>query len=29
MIAGVVSAPGTVIATGPASPLPSRRTARN
>ncbi len=29
MISGVISAPGTVVATGPASPLPSRRTARN
>jgi flagella basal body P-ring formation protein FlgA len=29
MIIGVVSAPGTVIATGPASPLSSSRTARN
>jgi flagellar basal body P-ring formation protein FlgA len=29
MIIGVVSAPGTVIATGPASPAPSQRTARN
>lgn len=29
MIAGIVSAPGTVIATGPASPSPQQRTARN
>jgi flagella basal body P-ring formation protein FlgA len=29
MISGTISAPGTVIATGPASPFPSRRTARN
>jgi flagellar basal body P-ring formation protein FlgA len=29
MITGVVSAPGTVIATGPASPSPTQRTARN
>ncbi len=29
MIVGVVSAPGTVVATGPASPSPSQRTARN
>jgi len=29
MISGVISAPGTVVATGPASPFPSRRTARN
>ena len=29
MIGGVVSAPGTVIATGPASPSPSQRSARN
>ena len=29
MIVGVVSAPGTVIATGPASPSPSQRSARN
>jgi flagella basal body P-ring formation protein FlgA len=29
MIIGVVSAPGTVIATGPASPSVSQRTARN
>lgn len=29
MIIGVVSAPGTVTATGPASPFPSQRTARN
>ena len=29
MILGVISAPGTVIATGPASPSPSQRTARN
>jgi flagella basal body P-ring formation protein FlgA len=28
MISGVVSAPGTVIATGPASPSPMQRTAR-
>ena len=29
MITGVITAPGTVIATGPASPLSSQRTARN
>ncbi len=29
MITGVISAPGTVTATGPASPLLSQRTARN
>ena len=29
MIAGVVTAPGTVVATGPASPSPQQRTARN
>jgi flagella basal body P-ring formation protein FlgA len=29
MITAVVSAPGTVIATGPASPSPTQRTARN
>lgn len=29
MISGVITAPGTVIATGPASPSPQQRTARN
>jgi flagella basal body P-ring formation protein FlgA len=29
MIAGVITGPGTVIATGPASPSPQQRTARN
>jgi flagellar basal body P-ring formation protein FlgA len=29
MIIGVVSGPGTVVATGPASPISSQRTARN
>ena len=29
MIAGVISGPGTVMATGPASPFPAQRTARN
>ena len=29
MINGVISSPGTVTATGPASPFPSQRTARN
>jgi flagella basal body P-ring formation protein FlgA len=29
MINGVISGPGTVTATGPASPFPSQRTARN
>jgi len=29
MIIGVISGPGTVTATGPASPLPPQRTARN
>lgn len=29
MISGIVTAPGTVIATGPASPLQQQRTARN
>ena len=29
MIAGVITAPGTVLATGPASPSPQQRTARN
>jgi flagella basal body P-ring formation protein FlgA len=29
MIAGVITAPGTVVATGPASPSPQQRTARN
>ena len=29
MIIGVITAPGTVLATGPASPSPSQRTARN
>ncbi len=29
MIAGVITAPGTVIATGPASPVSPQRTARN
>ena len=29
MIAGVITAPGTVMATGPASPSPQQRTARN
>ena len=29
IISGVISAPGTVIATGPASPSPQQRTARN
>ena len=29
MIAGVITGPGTVLATGPASPSPQQRTARN
>jgi len=29
MISGLITAPGTVIATGPASPSPQQRTARN
>ena len=29
MIAGVITGPGTVVATGPASPSPQQRTARN